>query len=176
MSRTATRARSRRALVAILVACLASPAPGVESVSPETAEDARILVENAAAVARQRLAKEGEFHPFAFFMDADGRLQRLSPRQDARLPSPDAVLLLLQQAFRERAQAGACRAVAVVADVVIAMPGGGKSDALQIGIEHRDGYCVNFFHPYERRSDGTLRFLEPISSARAGIVFPDCEP
>jgi hypothetical protein len=101
-------------------------------------------------------------------------LQRVSPRQDAALPSPDDVLLLLQQAFRERAAAGECRAVAVVADVVIALPGGGESDALQVGVEHRDGYCANFFHPYERRSDGSLRFLEPISSSRKGIVFPDC--
>lgn len=176
MKRPAPGTRSAHALVAILAVCVAWPARGAESVPPEAAEDARILVENAVAVARQRLAKEGEFHPFAFFMDAGGRLQRISPRQDAALPSPDEVLQLLQQDFRERAQAGECRAVAVVADVVIALPGGGKSDALQVGVEHRDGYCANFFHPYERSSDGSLRFLEPISSGRKGIVFPDCNP
>jgi hypothetical protein len=127
-------------------------------------------------VARTRLAKEGAFHPFAFFMSADGRVQRVSPKQDAALPSPDDVLVLLQQAFRERALAGECRAVALVADVVIALPGGGQSDALQIGVEHQAGYCANFFHPYERRTDGTLRFLEPISHERKGVVFPDCKP
>ena len=163
-------------LVALFAACLAWSARGADSVAPEVAEDARILVENAVAVARTQLAKEGEFHPFAFFMAADGRVQRLSPKQDAALPSPDEVLVLLQQAFRERALAGDCRAVAVVADVVIALPGGGQSDALQVGVEHRDGYCANFFHPYERNTDGTLRFLEPISSGRKGIVFPDCQP
>jgi len=166
--------RAARVFAAILAACLAGSARTAESVAPETAEDARILVENAIAVARIRLAKEGDFHPFAFFMAADGRVQRMSPKQDAALPSPDEVLVLLQQAFRERALAGECRAVAVVADVVIALPGGGQSDALQVGIEHRDGYCANFFHPYERDPDGTLRFLEPISSGRKGIVFPDC--
>ena len=166
--------RRARACLAVLAACLAGSARAAESLAPEAAEDARLLVENAVAVGRTRLVKEGEFHPFAFVMAADGRVQRVSPRQDASLPSPDQVLLLLQQAFRERALAGDCRAVAVVADVVIALPGGGQSDALQVGVEHRDGYCANFFHPYERKTDGTLRFLEPLSGARKGIVFPDC--
>jgi hypothetical protein len=158
----------------MLVACLASSAGAAETVGPEAAEDARILVANAVAVARMTLAKEGSFHPFAFFITADGRVQRVSPRQDAALPSPDDVLALLQQTFREGAVAGEYRAIAVVADVVIALPGGGQSDALQVGVEHRDGYCTNFFHPYERGSDGTIRFLEPLSTARKGGVFPAC--
>ena len=175
-SRPSSPTRRARACLAILAACLAGSARAAETLAPEAAEDARILVENAVAVGRIRLAKEGEFHPFAFFMAADGRVQRVSPKQDASLPSPDQVLVLLQQAFRERALAGDCRAIAVVADVVIALPGGGQSDALQVGVEHRDGYCANFFHPYERKSDGTLRFFEPLSGARKGIVFPDCQP
>lgn len=160
--------------MAVLAACLACSARAADSLPPEAAEDARILVENAVAVGRTLLAKEGAFHPFAFFVTADGRVQRLSPKQDVRLPSPDDFLAMLQQTFRERAAAGECRAIAVVADVIIAMPGGGQSDALQVGIEHRDGYCADFFHPYVRDADGTLRFLEPISSPRKGIVFPEC--
>jgi hypothetical protein len=165
-----------RVFAGILAACLACSARAAESVSPETAEDARILVENAVAVGRSRLAKEGAFDPFGFLMGADGRVQRVSPKPDAALPSPADVLALLQQAFRERARAGDCRAIAVVADVVIALPGGGQSDALQVGVEHQAGYCANFFHPYERGTGGTIRFLEPISRERKGSVFPDCKP
>jgi hypothetical protein len=168
--------RSARVVFGILTACLACSAGAAESVSPEAAEDARILVENAVAVGRARLAKEGAFHPFGFLMSADGRVQRLSPKDDAALPSPADVLVQLEQVFRERALAGDCRAIAVVADVVIALPGGGQSDALQVGIEHQAGYCADFFHPYERGSDGTIRFLEPISSERKGVVFPACRP
>jgi len=163
-----------RIWMTILAACLACSAHASESLPPEAAEDARILVENAVAVGRSLLAKEGAFHPFAFFVTDDGRVQRVSPKEDVGLPSPDDVLALLQQSFRERAEAGECRAVAVVADVIIALPGGGQSDALQVSIEHRDGYCANFFHPYERDTKGTLRFLEPISSSRKGIVFLEC--
>ena len=152
------------------------PARAEDAVSAEAAEDAKILVENGVAVGRMTLAKEGRFHPFAFFVTADGRVQRVTPKSDVALPAPDEALALLQAAFRQRAEAGECRAFAVVADVVIALPGGGQSDALQVGVEHRSGYCRNFFHPYERKTDGTLRFLEPISGARKGMVFPNCDP
>jgi hypothetical protein len=175
MSRARGPAQLARALATALAACAAFAAGAEESVPPEAAEDARILVETGIAVARRTLGTEGDFHPFAFFMGPDGRLQRVTPRRDVALPAPDAVLELLQAAFRERAAAGECRAVAVVADVVIALPGGGESDALQVGIEHRSGYCQNFFHPYERGPDGSLRFGEPISSRRRGVVFPDCK-
>jgi hypothetical protein len=158
------------------LALLASAPLGARAgeVSPEAAEDAKVLVENAVSVARATLAKEGRFHPFAFFMTSDGRVQRVTPKQDVALPSPDETLGLLQAAFRQRAEAGECRAIALVADVVIALPGGGRSDALQVGVEHRDGYCQNFFHPYEREPDGAIRFGEPLSSRRRGTVFPSC--
>jgi len=159
---------------------LAAPGPlpgrAEDTVSAEAAEDAKVLVENGVAVARSTLAKEGRFDPFAFFVASDGRVQRVTPKRDVAQPAPDAALALLQAAFRQRAEAGECRAFAVVADVVIALPGGRQTDALQVGVEHRSGYCRNFFHPYERGSDGTLRFGEPISSPRKGMVFPDCGP
>jgi hypothetical protein len=174
----ARRRAPRRAgvLAAAFAACLSLSARGEESVGAETAEDARILVENSIAVARSALAKEGRFDPFGFFVAPDGRVQRVTPRRDVALPGPAESLALLEAAFRQRAQAGECRAMALVADVVIALPGGGQSDALQVAIEHRSGYCQDLFHPYERSSDGTIRFGEPISSRRKGKVFPECGP
>jgi hypothetical protein len=172
-SRIAGR-RAGLALALCLVACVAAPARAEETVPEEAAEDARILIENSIAVARSALAQEGRFHPFAFFVAADGRVQRLTPRRDVALPGPAESLGLLEAAFRERAQAGECRAIALVADVVIALPGGGQSDALQVGIEHRSGYCQDFFHPYERGTGGEIRFGEPLSRRRTGSVFAEC--
>jgi len=167
-------AGARLACALALAALIPLPARAEDTVSAEAAEDAKVLVENGVAVARSTLAKEGSFHPFAFFVAPDGRVQRVTPKRDVALPAPDEALALLQAAFRQRAEAGECRAFAVVADVVIALPGGGQSEALQVGVEHRSGYCQNFFHPYERRSDGTIRFGEPLSSRRKGVVFPEC--
>jgi hypothetical protein len=157
-----------------LAACIAGRARGEDPVPAEAAEDARILVENSMAVARDALAQDGRFHPFAFFVAPDGRVQRLTPRQDAAVPGPAETLALLEAAFRQRAQAGECRAIALVADVVIALPDGGQSDALQVSIEHRSGYCQDFFHLYERGADGGIRFGEARSRPRAGTVFAEC--
>jgi hypothetical protein len=174
-----------RGRTALLVAALAGtatasaqppavPPPADAPPSVEAQADVRLLVDTSLAVARKTLSEQGDFHPFAFFMKADGGLQRLTPKANAALPEPDAMLQLLQQSFRERAAAGECRAVAVVADVVIAVPGGGQSDALQIGFEHRSGWCRNFFYPFEKSPEGEIRFQKPISGHRAGAVFPDC--
>jgi hypothetical protein len=160
-SRTALR-RRRVAAVLVLAAGASLEARAESGVTPESEEDARILVETAIAVARATLAEEGDFHPFAFFVGSDGRVQRVTPKRDAALPAPEEVLGMLEAAFRERAAAGECRAVALVADVRIALPGGGESDALHVAVEHRSGYCQNFFHPFERASDGGIRFGEPI--------------
>ena len=171
-----THAAQRRvlALALGLAACAALRAGAGEPGAAEAEEDARILVENSIAVARAALAQEGRFHPFAFFVAPDGRVQRLLPRSDVALPGPAESLALLEATFRQRAQAGECRAIALVADVVIALPGGRQSDALQVAIETRSGYCENFFHPYERGDGGEIRFGEPISRPRKGSVFAEC--
>jgi len=169
-----SRAGARLALALGLVACAALPGGAAEPVPAEATGDARILVENAVAVARSALAHEGRFHPFAFFVAPDGRVQRLTPRSDVALPGPAESLALLEAAFRQRAQAGECRAIALVADVVIALPDGRQSDALQVAIETRSGYCEDFFHPYERGDGGEIRFDEPISRRRKGSVFAEC--
>ena len=184
--RVGAHRRPLRGRTALLVAALACTAPASAQppamappsseapTSAEAQEDVRLLVDTSLAVARKTLSEEGDFHPFAFFMNPEGGLQRLTPKKDAALPEPDALLQILQQSFRERAAAGECRAIAVVADVVIALPGGGESDALQIGIEHRSGWCRNLFYPFERAADGKLRFEKEISGRRDGVVFPGC--
>ena len=177
--RRGRRPRGRATAILAALACAAAasakapePAPPTP---PEPREDVELLVDASLATARKTLGEQGDFHPFAFFMTPEGALQRLTPKRDAALPEPAALVTLLQQTFRQRAQAGECRAVAVVADVVIAVPGGGgERDALQIGIEHRSGWCRNLFYPFQRSEDGTVSFGEEISGRREGVVFPGC--
>ena len=170
-------ARGRASVLVAALACAAgaaAQAPDASAPVPEPREDVQLLVDASLASARKTLAEQGDFHPFAFFMNPQGALQRLTPKADASLPEPDALVDLLQRAFRQRAEAGEARAIAVVADVVIAVPGGGESDALQIGIEHRSGWCRNLFYPFQRSEGGELLFGDEISGRRAGVVFPGC--
>jgi hypothetical protein len=176
-SRAARRTPARRPRITAALAALACAALAATEAPPPAAqdqEDVQLLLDTSLSVARKTLSEQGDFHPFAFFMKPDGSLQRLTPKADAALPEPEAMLQLLQQSFRERAAAGECRAVAVVADVVIALPCGGQSDALQIGVEHRSGWCRNFFYPFEKSPGGEIRFQPQISGHRVGAVFPDC--
>lgn len=176
--RRGRRARGRATAFVAALACAAAAsaqAPDAPPPPAEPREDVELLVDASLATARKTLGEQGDFHPFAFFMTPEGALQRLTPKRDAALPEPAALVTLLQQTFRQRAQAGECRAVAVVADVVIAVPGGGgERDALQIGIEHRSGWCRNLFYPFQRSEDGTVSFGEEISGRREGVVFPGC--
>ena len=179
------RSRGPATALAVALACSAAasaetpkapkpPAPAPVEAPEVAQDDVQLLVDTSLAVARKTLAQEGDFHPFAFFMNPEGGLQRLTPKKDIAQPEPDALLQILEQAFRERAAAGQCRAIAVVADVVIAVPGGGKSDALQIGIEHRSGWCRNLFYPFRRSDDGAIQFDAEITAHREGVVFPGC--
>jgi hypothetical protein len=159
---------------ALLAAWAGAAAAEAPAPAPAEPDDVAILVDSGVGVAKKELAERGELAPFAYFMALDGRVQRLTPKQGVELPPSEALLELLQASFRERAAAGECRAVAVFADVVIGLPGGRQSDALQVGVEHRSGFCANYFYPYRRDTDGTLRFEPPVRSARQGVVFDTC--
>jgi hypothetical protein len=169
------RRRRRSGALIALAASLALEARAESGASPEAEEDARILAENSVAAARASLAAEGDFDPFAFFVAPDGSVQRLTPKRGVAPAAPQAMLGLLQEELRRRAAAGECRAVALVADVRIALPDGGETDAFQVTIEHRSGHCQTFFQPFERAEDG-LRFGGPIARRRPGAVFPECAP
>ena len=48
------------------------------------------------------------------------------------------------------ARTSQCKAVAIVFDVAVTLPGSNrKSDAIQVCVEHADGYSVDVFFPYQ---------------------------
>jgi len=164
--------RRRLGCAVLLIAAVAGPAAAEEPAAAP--EDVALLVEGGVEIAKKELVERGELAPFAFFMALDGRVQRVTPKQGVELPPSEALLELLQASFRQRAAAGECRAIAVFADVVIALPDGRQSDALQAGVEHRSGFCANYFYPYRRAPDGALAFEPLVSGRRRGVVFDGC--
>jgi len=72
-----------------------------------------------------------------------------------------------------RASKSDYRAVAIFSDVSIAMHGK-QTDAIQAGLEHVSGYCVDVFTPYGRMVQNEPVYGEPVSAKRQGKVFPDC--
>ena len=96
---------------------------------------------------------------------------RVAPSESIEFPTNDKLVATLENGFREAADAGRYRAVAILADVIIALPNGTQSDAIQVALEHRQGFCRNVFYPYTLSDEGSLSFHKPISGAREGKVF-----
>jgi hypothetical protein len=165
--------RLTAALAAGLLAGAAAAQPGPGPAPPDA--DLSLLVDAGLAFATTRLAQGGELLPFAFVVRADGKLQRVAPSTKRELPSPESLLELLGQAFRDDARAGAYRAVAIFADVVIALESGAQTDAIQVGLEAASGRCADVYFPYARGPEGELRFEAPIHSARTAVVFERCD-
>jgi hypothetical protein len=175
---SADRRPRRAAALAIAATLLAGSAAGQTPVPADQPDpDLSLLVDAGLAFARARLTQpdaQGELLPFAFVVRADGKLQRVAPSAGRELPSPESLLQLLGQAFRDDARTGAYRAVAIFADVLIALPDGSQTDAIQVGLESASGRCADVYFPYTRTPEGALRFAEPIAGARTAVVFERC--
>ncbi len=171
-------------VAAFCLACASTPddaTPKSESISqsvqtkeqrPTEDDDVRQLMNYSFALARQLLVEYPSFHPFAFVMKTDGQVGQvaLSEGHDHE----GAVLLAtLREMLEARAAEGQYRAVAITADVHIEHSNE-QTDAIQVGLEHIGGYCVNVYLPYERSDTGEVTVGEAVSAAREGMVFGPC--
>lgn len=166
-------------LLALACPTLAEEAPApkqpVKAGTPATSPEQELisLGERGMAAATSVLKSGAQLPPFAFVMRADGTTQRVAASE--RSASHEKLVATLENDLRAAAEEGRYKAVAILADVVIALPDGTRSDAILVGLEHRAGSCRNVFHPYTRSDEGTLSFQKPISGARAGKVFAACD-
>lgn len=174
------------ALLAALVCFAALPGLGEEDARSLARADADDLVRNGLRFAERALKDAGGVSPFALVMAADGRVSRLQPAVRRKMPSPRELLDELEATLRERAREGELRAVAVISDVVIALPEGGESNAIHVTWEHRSGVCADLYVPYMQQGSllgkkkkevvrGELRFGERIETPRRASMFQRCE-
>ena|ERR1700744_1804800 len=114
-------------------------------------QDAEKLTKSVLYVADVLLKKFGEFLPYGGYMELNGRNVIVGVKdQNTEHPKSQDMLDALRSSFQQQARAKRCRAIAFVVDVTLRSPGSDrKRDAIQVGIEHRDGYAVNVFFPYE---------------------------
>ncbi len=137
-------------------------------------QEVRTLGDYGIAYTAKALQSGAEFYPFAFVMRMDGAIQRVAPSELPRFPTQVELLQTLERGFAEKAVNGKYRAIAIVADVVISMPDGRESDAIQLALEHREGFCRNVFYPYTLSEESILSFHEPVSGKRTGKIFTAC--
>jgi hypothetical protein len=121
----------------------------------EAKRDAELLVNAVLPFAKQMLKEYGEFYPYGGYTTPEGVIIDVGVKKDGEdYPRSKDLLGTLRELFRSTAKAKRCRAVAIVFNVAITIPGSGqKSDAIQVSVEHRDGYSADIFYPYQLVDD-----------------------
>jgi hypothetical protein len=120
-------------------------------------QESEVLMNAVIPVAERMLKEHGEFYPYGGCMRLDGSITHIGTSDsDTDHPRSSDLLFVLKNSFKEMASRRECKAVAVVLAVSVALPNAAeKSDAIQLNIEHADGYSVEVFFPY-RLVDGEL--------------------
>ncbi len=133
------------------------------------------LLNDGLAIARALLIKDGQFKPFASGLTRNREVERVAGLSRDKHSSRE-IVQLLEQSLRGEADERNYRAIAIVSDVRFEMEGDPEPKAaVQVTLEHRDGYCVNVIAHY-KRSDEALEYGTLMASPRSGRVFTECHP
>jgi hypothetical protein len=106
-------------------------------------------------LAEKMLKQHGEFYPYGGYMKLDGTILDVGADDpDTDHPKSGDLIYILRDSFREMVSTNKCKAVAVVFDVAVNLPGSNqRSDAIQVCLDHVDGYSVEIFFPYHIVND-----------------------
>ncbi len=136
--------------------------------------EAELLLNESMGLAQLLLARHGEFLPFASGLTDAGEIQHLSEVPDAEGKRSREIVELLEGMLRDTLDREGYKAIAVVSDVRFEIEGErSPHPAVQVSLEHRDGYCVDVVVPYQG-SGHEIEFQPMLATARSGRVFPDC--
>lgn len=130
------------------------------------------LVMPLLGLAESMLANSVEFRPFGARLAAGGQMALIDVAPTLKSPSNPLIVDALYATFRLEARAGTIRACAVCWDALVPREaGGGMTDAIAIGLEHRDGGPTVVVCGYEREPSGAIRFADPVSGVGRRHVF-----
>jgi hypothetical protein len=113
-------------------------------------QDCEKLMNAILPLAERMLNECGEFYPYGGYMKPNGEVVQVGAKdEDTEYPKSKDLLFILRDSFSEAASAGKCKATAIVFDVRVELPDTGKkSNAIQVCVEHADGYSAEVFFPY----------------------------
>jgi hypothetical protein len=109
------------------------------------------LINAILPLAEKMLRQYCEFYPYGGYMKPDGTIVDVGVDDSGtdRPKSKDLIYVLLNS-LREMAGARQCKAAAIVLDVIVNVPNSNrKSDAIQVCVDHVNGYSAEVFFPYQ---------------------------
>ena len=140
-------------------------------------EECECLIDEFLPFARQMLGEHGEFNPFGGYMRNDGTIVHASGHvTHIETPSATSVLAVLQSSFRTLANEGACKCTAIVFDVLVKLPENHmKVDAIQINLDHKDGFSKEVLFPYTISNNGQVEYLPIFAQKGENNVFASAQ-
>lgn len=133
--------------------------------------EAETLLNEVLPFAEQMLRDYGEFLPYAGALRPSGEVISIGAHDGREHPPSKDVIDLLAYGLREGAAAGEYLVTVLVYDVRVTPPSGsGPTDAIAAELEHRDGYAVTVFYPYEL-TNGQPRLASPFATADTRSIF-----
>jgi hypothetical protein len=139
---------------------------------PSVRTDFNELLAPMLGLAERMLEDGGAFRPFGARLAAGGQLAMIDVAPTMHNPSNPLILDALYATFRLEARAGTIKACGVCWDATVPKgEGGGLTDAIAVGLEHRDADPTVVVCTYERDESGGLRFDEPITATGRRHVF-----
>lgn len=113
-------------------------------------QESEKLISAILPFAERMLRQYGEFYPYGGYITPEGEIVDVGGKDpNTRHPKSQELIDILRTSFREMAKANKCKAVAIVFDVAVTLPNSNrKSDAVQVCVEHADGYSAEVFFPY----------------------------
>jgi hypothetical protein len=120
--------------------------------------DCEKLMNAVLPIAKRMLSEFGEFYPYGGYMKPSGEIVHVgADDEETDHPKSKDLLYVLRHSFSEMAATSACKATAIVYDVRVVPPGTvEKSDAIEVCLEHVDGYSAEVFLPYEIGQGGRV--------------------
>jgi hypothetical protein len=102
------------------------------------------------AFAERMLSDHGEFHPFGGYMLDDGSITQIGVDMgDDSNHSGEQRAVAIESTLRSICSSLHPLVVGLVANVALRAESGISQDAVQVALEHRDGYSAEVFFAYE---------------------------
>lgn len=134
--------------------------------------EAEALLNDVLPFAEQMLCNYGEFLPYAGALRPSGEIVWIAGHDGREHPPSKELIDLLANGLREAAANGEYLATALVYDVRVTPPSASEvTDAIAAELEHKDGYSVTVFFPYEL-TNGPPVLASPFATAESRSIFP----
>jgi hypothetical protein len=122
--------------------------------------------------AERLLSKHRELYPFAIALTSNGQVISTTRSNADRRPRSGNAVAVLEKGLQQGAESGRYKATALVLDMMVVPPRRGvQQHAIAIQLDHRGGYSVIVFYPYDLGESGSLAIGAPFSEWGEQKIF-----